>query len=438
MLAKLSALFNNQSFLSYFKNSSWMLAEYALRVFSGLFVTIYVARYLGPSDFGTLSYALVMVAILFSIARFGMDSVVVRELTLSPDQSSSILGTSFSIMMIVSITGYLILSGFLYLFEERLEAIIYTLLISVGVFFQTFFVITYWFQSKLKSKYPSIVKSITIIVSSIIKLYLVYIEAELYWFVVAYMLDFVLLGIFLFIMHRYLGEAPFIGHFQRSMVKPLLRSSFPMAVSAIAFSLYAKIDQIMIQNFLGDHALGLYSAAVKLYEGWTMFPYILIISLLPLLVKTKENDLENYETKFAILVSFIFWSSVLVFAGTFFLGDWLIHITFGQEYIESVTVLIILMLSAVFTLLGTLTARYLNVEKMEGKITKITFIALLVNIALNYYLIPLYGIEGGAYATLISMFIAFYAYDMFDPKLRPLFRIKNRGIFFIFKAQVER
>src|SRR5690554_5990569 len=82
MLIKLK---QNAGVVLYLKNSAWMMAEYAFKVLAAIFVTIYVARYLGPVDFGLLSYALAVVAISMAVSRLGMESILVRELSRFPE-----------------------------------------------------------------------------------------------------------------------------------------------------------------------------------------------------------------------------------------------------------------------------------------------------------------------------------------------------------------
>ena len=91
MITKLKSLRQNQNIMRYAQNSAWMLAEYALKIISAIFVTIYVARYLGPEQFGLLSYALAIVAIFMAVSRLGMESILVRDIAKYPDQNLSII-----------------------------------------------------------------------------------------------------------------------------------------------------------------------------------------------------------------------------------------------------------------------------------------------------------------------------------------------------------
>jgi len=80
MLNKINQLKQHKGFMRYFRNTSWLMGERILRMGVGLFVGIWVARYLGPEQFGLLSYAQSFVFLFTAIATLGLDGIVVREL----------------------------------------------------------------------------------------------------------------------------------------------------------------------------------------------------------------------------------------------------------------------------------------------------------------------------------------------------------------------
>jgi O-antigen/teichoic acid export membrane protein len=88
------------------------------------------------------------------------------------------------------------------------------------------------------------------------------------------------------------------------------------------------------------------------------------------------------------------------------------------------------MWTAVFASMSSVSARYFNAENMEKKIALRTVLASIVNILLNLILIPMYGIEGAAIATLSCIFFTAYLMDWFDKDLRKLLKIKHQAIFF--------
>lgn len=419
-----------QAFKRYAFNSSWMLAEQLLRILSGVFVGIYVARYLGPENFGVLSYSLALSAFSIAVSRLGMDAILVREIIGNELKAKVVIGTAFWLMIAAATICYIFASFFVWSYEVGANEKIYISILLASPFFTSFLVIDYFFQSRVEAKYSTICKAIVLMVMSIVKISLVLINAELSWFVLAFLLDHVLLAIFLLNMYIFRKGPMFFGVFDVSAAKSMLKSSWPMVLSAIAVLLYMRIDQVMIRNMLGIEEVGIYSAAVKIYESWMMLPYVISISLLPLMAKLKMGDEELYIKRMTQIFRFLIWLSVLAALVAFLTGDQLVVMAFGNAYQESGGVVSIVMWAAVFAAMGAVSARYFNVEHMEKKIAVRTAVAAVINIALNFLLIPVYGIHGAAIATLACTFFSNYAMDWFDSDLRTLLRIKHRAMFF--------
>ena len=88
-MQRLKALKSYQGFMKYFKNTSWLFGEKILRMIVGLFVGIWVARYLGPEQFGLFSYAQGFVGLFTAISTLELDGIVVRELIKDEKRSCS-------------------------------------------------------------------------------------------------------------------------------------------------------------------------------------------------------------------------------------------------------------------------------------------------------------------------------------------------------------
>ncbi|WP_081993443.1 flippase [Pseudomonas flexibilis] len=423
-----SKVLRRPEILRYMKNSLWMLSEYGMKVVSAIFVTIYVARYLGPEQFGVLSYALAIVAVFMALSRLGMESILVRDLALFPERRQAFMSTAFTLMVMASFVSFVLLSGLVLLLEESYENRIYIFVISMGIIFQAFSVVEYNFQSQVKAKYSSIAKSLSLVVSAATKILLVWLEAGLIFFAASYLLDFVVTAAILLAMNFKKSQPNFFCGYDSSLLRPLLKSAWPMMLSAISVSLYSRIDQIMLKSMVGLHELGVYAAAIKVFEGWMIVPYVISISLLPAIVRFKAAESKSYEKNMAILFAFLFWSSALVALFFSFFGEFVISMTFGSKYLDSASILVVVMWSATFAALGSITARYLTVEGMESKILSRTLVGLIVNVLLNLVLIPVYGVQGAAISTMVTLFVANYLINYFDRDLKQLVSICNRSL----------
>ena len=106
MLTKTKQLLRHSGFQKYFKNTSWLLGEKMLRLIAGLFIGVWVSRYLGPARFGLFSYVQSFVALFAVIATLGLDSIIVRELVKDESKRDVLLGTAFVLKLIGAIIDY--------------------------------------------------------------------------------------------------------------------------------------------------------------------------------------------------------------------------------------------------------------------------------------------------------------------------------------------
>ena len=429
---KLTGLKQNAGFMRYFKNTSWMVAEQFLRKLAGVFVGVWVARYLGPEQFGLFSYVIAFTAIFGGIAKLGLDGIIVRELVNHPEKLDAYLGTAFWLKVI----GAIIVMGLMVVilpFTSNDETTnTYIFVITAVLVFQSFEVVSFYFQSQVLAKIVSICKVIQLALSSIVKIYLVLTEAELFWFVMVTAFDAFSLAISYAIAYQLNKNSAFYKYFDFSIAKQLLKDSWPLILSTIVVMIYMRIDQIMIKEMLGLHTLGIYSAAVRLSEVFYFIPILITTSLLPAILNARKKSEELYRQSFQHLYALMVWLAIPVALLMTFFSDWLILLLYGQGYQESGQVLVIHIWAAIFVFLGVSFGQYLLAENL----TKITFqrtlLGAISNVLLNLWLIPIYGGVGAATATFLGQFVANFVYDIFDRRLHLQLTMKTKALFWPF------
>jgi O-antigen/teichoic acid export membrane protein len=427
----LQQVLNHQGIRRYGANTLWLFAEQVLRMVAGFLVGVWVARYLGPEKFGLLSYALAFVSIFQGIAKLGLDGIVVRDLVREPEKRDVYLGTSFWLKLLGGVITFLIIAIILFIqsiFTSNFfsETNIYILIIAFGIIFQSFEVIDFYYQATVQAKYISIRRIIQLIFSSIIKICLVLVGADLIWFVLVSLFDIISLSIMGWLIYKSQGLPNFVRYFDMEIGKKLLRDSWPLLLSSIAISIYMRIDQVMIKNMLGDREVGLYSAAMRLVEVWYFIPMIITQSVFPAIVNAKKMSEEVYYKRLQQLYTLMSWASITIALPITFLSDWIINFLYGSAYLPASRVLSISIWAVVFVFLGVATSQYLMAENY----TKISFIRTFVgacfNLFLNLLLIPIFKIEGAAIATLLSYFIAVF-FIVFIPRV-------NKQVLLIIKS----
>ena len=405
----------------YAANTSYMFAEQILRIFAGLFVGIYVTRYLGPEQFGIYSYATAFVALFGAIARLGLDSIVVRELVNHPEERDVYLGTAFWLKLV----GAFIMLGFLAIavqfFSNDATTNLYIFIIASGLIFQSFDVIDFYFQSKVLVKYVSITKLIQLGLSSLLKLYFIFIQADLFWFVMVSLVDQITLASSLVFVYWRQKISSFFGFFNFDVAKMLLINSWPLILSCLAISFYMRIDQVMIKEMLGEQEVGLYSAAVRLSEAWYFVPVIIATSLFPAIINAKKISQELFNKRLRRLYFIMIYFAVGVALPVTFMAEWIVTTLYGANYKDAGIVLSIHIWAGVFVGLGVVNGQWFLAEGLQKIATVNVLIGVITNVFLNYLLIPIYGITGVAFATLASYGVAAYLALLLHRKTRKRF-----------------
>lgn len=432
MIDKIISLKNHQGFMKYFKNTSWLFFEKILRMFVGLFVGIWVARYLGPERFGLFSYAQSFVGLFTAIATLGLDGIVVRELVKDESKATELIGTAFYLKLMGAILTLLVLVIATYFTSNDRYTNLLVFIIASATIFQAFNVIDMYFQSKVLSKYVVFSNIISLFVSSIIKIILILIDAPLVAFAWVVLFDSIVLamGLIYFFIKYSTYEIKKIK-FSKAIAITLLKDSWPLILSGVVISIYMKIDQVMIQEMLGNEAVGQYAAATRLSEIWYFIPTVVASSLFPAIVNAKRQSEELYYDRLQKLFDLVVWMAIAIALPMTFLSDMIVDILYGEQYNQAASVLMIHIWASIFVFLGVVSGNWFINENLQLLAFWRAFYGMIANIFLNLLFIKKYGIQGVAVATLISQIIAAYMFDLFNKNTRNLFLLKIKSLFMI-------
>jgi len=420
---------NNSGFKKYLSNTSWLFAEKIFRIAIGLFITVWLARYLGPEQFGIFNYALSFVAIFGVLSSLGLDKLVTKELLSHPQDSHEIMGTSFTLRFIGAILLLPLAAFSISIVRPENDLVfIMVIIISSAFFFTSFEVIKYWFESHVQAKYSAIIDAIVIFTSSTIKGVLIILEAPLIAFAWVVLIESILLATGLIII--YIQKSNKISDWKVSFVKVkyLLKEAYPLILSGAVFVLFTRIDQVMLGSMIGDEAVGVYAAAVRISEGWMFIPAIIATSLFPAMLNARKNNYTLYLQRTQHLLNLMAVLGVSVAIGVIFIASPFMNLIFGESYSQSSSILIIHIWGMVFNAISIISFRYFLAEGLQIYSFYRAFAGLILNIALNYLLIPIYGAVGAAVATAISQGVAVWLLNSISPKTRIMFFMQAKAL----------
>jgi len=438
MINKFKSLFLNEGFLKYFKNTSWLLVEKLLRIFVGLFVGVWLARYLGPEKFGILSYSQSFVAIFSVIATLGLDNIVVKELLNDIKRTEIIIGTSFWLKLLGSCATILFLYLSLYFTNNEAQIKLYILIIAASTLFQSFNVFDFYFQSKVLSKYVVYANIISLSIISLLKIIFIIQKEELITFIYLILIESFILAISLSIYFFKKSNIKLrVPQFNLQIANLLLKDSWPLIFSGILVSIYMKIDQVMIKEILGSKEVGQYAAAVKISEAWYFIPGLIVSSLYPALINAKKIDENLYKKRISSFYDIMVWISFVFIIPLVLFSETITNFFYGKAYADVSEVLVIHLWSGIFVFLGLANSKWLILEGLQKILLYNTAIGAILNIILNLYLIKEIGINGAAWATLVSYFFSQFFMLFFWNKTRKNFLLQTKSLLLIngFKFQ---
>ena len=433
MFNKLVSLRHHAGFMKYFRNTSWLFGEKILRMVVGLFVGIWVARYLGPEQFGLLSYAQSFAALFTAIVTLGLDEIVVRELVKDEGRRDELIGTAFWLKLMGAGAVLVILALAVSFTSNDSFTNLLVFIIASATIFQSFNVIDLYFQSKVLSRYVVFANIISLFISSLIKIALILHEAPLIAFAWMVLFDSFVLAMGFVYFYIKTHSAFNIRHlvFKRETAVALLRDSWPLILSGIVISIYMKIDQVMIKEMLGNEAVGQYAAAVRLSEAWYFIPMVVASSLFPAIINAKKQSEELYYARLQKLYDLMVWMAIAIALPMTFLSDWVVNFLYGEQYHQAGSVLMVHIWAGVFVFLGVASGKWLVNENLILIAMRRNFYGAIINIFLNFILIPINGIEGAAWASLISYATAYYLMDITHKKTKNTFIQKTKSFFII-------
>jgi len=385
----------------YFNNTSWLFLGQGLSLLISFFIGAMIARRLGPSSYGVLSYALSFTTLFGIFFCFGVDAAMNRELIKYPEKEKELLGTFWlfklggGILTLLVATGAAVISRFDWLTVKLIA-------IFSGIFIiQSLGIITLFFQAKVNARKSSLAQVWTSFIMIPVKLLWFFYSGNIMLLAFIYIFDFVVLGIFLIRYYQSKGNI-LSWKFDKQIFKDIFHSSVFLMFSGVAILGVLKIDQIIIGHFLGKTAVGLYAVADRLTEAWDFIPRLICLSLFAAIINARKVDFTLYNRRLKHLYYLMLGLALLIMTATLVISRPLIIFLFGPEYEEAINILRVYVLSLPGIFLFTAVNQRLVAEGREKRIFLANFSALAINIILNFVFLPRFGLIGSAWATVIT------------------------------------
>ena len=383
------------------KNAGWIIGGRLVNKLLAFLVGILTARYLGPSNYGLINYAAAYISFFASICTLGINSIIVKNFVDHPDEEGKTIGTTLLLRAVSSLLSALMIVGIVGIVDrDEPLTVVVVALCSVGLIFQIFDTLNYWFQARLQSKYSALASLASYAAVSVYKIVLLVLGKSVEWFALASALDYTVLAVVLAAAYFKNGGQRFTASWAKA--KELLSSSTSFIISGLMVSIYACTDKLMLKQMLGEASVGYYSLASAISVSWAFVLSAIIDSLYPEIVQSFNTNRIYYERKNRQLYAIVFYTSLFMSAAICLLARPFIEILYGASYLPAVQPLRIVVWYTAFSYLGVARNAWMVCENRQKYLKYLYMGAAAINVVLNLLFIPPWGASGADAASLLT------------------------------------
>lgn len=412
-------------------NTGWLFADRIVRMGVGLLVGAWVARYLGPAQFGAYNYALAFVALFAPLATFGLDGIVVRNILRDPSLKEATLGTAFILKLAGGAITLFLTIGAISLLRPG-DSLTHWLvgITAAGMIFQAFDTIDFWYQSQVQSRYSVYARNTAFLIISLVKIVLIFTQAPLIAFAWAGLAEIALGAFGLLISYRMNRLYISSWHTSLKCARVLLQDSWPLIFAGLSVGIYMKINQVMLGEMIGSNAVGVYSAATRISEVWYFIPTAIVSSVFPSIIQMKIENEYLYYLRLQKLFNFMTLLSLSIAIPMTLLSTSVVTILFGNIYRDAGPVLAVHIWASLFVFLGVAQSPWDVSENLTKLSLFRTAAGALINIFLNLLLIPWFSVLGAAIATVVSQAFSAVILNSISKRTRVVFYKQLRSLLF--------
>lgn len=388
---------------SIFNGAAWYFLEKIIRLIGAFFIGAWIARYLGPDNYGTLAYVVALVSVLGFFGSFGIESLVVRDLVQNRLEQHRIVSTYFFIRFFGAIfVPFLALSYLISTHDDIQPLIVLVVFCSSVVVFGAIDVADCWLQAEQKARVTSVIRLFGFLISTLIKLLLIYFNASLEWFAaVIFVESAVIASLYFSILSRH-KLVPSLSYLSFFELKKLIIDGRTMALSALMVAIYSKIDVLVIGTLLSKEVLAPYAVAASMCAAWNMVGTSLVQAWAPRLSSSICISKKGYISELRKMLVSILVISIAGSALLSFFSDYIFNILLGDSYSLGISVFNILVWSSIFVFMGVATSQILVNEKIYWISLVRTFVGVAVSLSLIIPIAKNFGALGVAALVVFS------------------------------------
>jgi glycosyltransferase involved in cell wall biosynthesis/O-antigen/teichoic acid export membrane protein len=420
-IEKVKQLYAKESVKKIFRSFQYLSTERLIKLFVGVLIHAWLARYLGPEKFGKLSYVLNYTSIFLPFVTFGLDDVLTKYFLKHEEQAHNIVSTQLQLRFLTGLIGYILLSVILLLdpsFEFKYKMMI--MIFGSTLFFRVFDVIEIFYQSQLHLRPVFWARNIGYLSGSGLKALGIIFRLRISYFVISYIwevLSWKTINVITYVKSHSFGKID--GEHRRMF----LRESLPLFLGAFITMLDMKLGNLTLIKFHNEEAVGNFSVVMILVDLWNFLPAAICASIYPAIYNAKEGRSGSYSLRVQFVYDFLFWLGLCFAVSVTILSPIVTRILYGSRFPEMPSLLAIAAWLGIFSFLSFGRIKYYALEDQLKNWVFYSFVSFSFNLFLQFILVPTYHEKGVLMSMLASPILSLFVCSLFSEFVRKEFGI---------------
>lgn len=394
------------------KQSSWLFFAQVLTRVIGFFYTIFLANKLGVSDFGLFTVGFAYFSIISSVADFGFNRYLIREIAQGEVKSKELVSNIVMLRLTITAIIFAVFSIILYLFDPDKFRVSIILLSSLAILPQA---VAITFDGIFVALRKLQLSSLSLIISSMSTVLAGFLLINQGFGVIG-AVNALIFGQLMYVLTLALllfqNRTAILSVVKLSIIKKILIGSLPYGLLGILGLLYFRIDTILLSYLRGSFETGIYGVAYRFLEGVSFIPSAFFAAFFPVLVNV-QNSKPEVSRLYLKSLRLLGGVGILILIGYIFILPEVIK-TFLPDYLPSISAITILSFSIPFMLMQVAAVSVLlSNERFLKQVLMLSVFILAFNILANLIFIPQYGYIAAAWVTVLSEILSFIVFFLF-------------------------
>lgn len=378
-----------------------------VRTAVGFLFFLFLARRLGPDDFGKYMFAFSLAEIFSILGDIGLHEYTIREISRRPEILRERMAGILVLKTILSSSSAIIMIALLPLLgkdHSTSMAVAAFALAQIG--YSWFYTSTIAYSARQDMHIQAILWFMEKALFAGAGVLVIFAGRG---FVAVALSNTVVqfLGGALAIWIAWRKYGPWLTNLERDKWSFYLKSALPFGLIVAFYLVYFRIDSVMISFFRGDFEVGQYGSAYNLVSALMFLPAGLVAALFPRLAGAYNSPEDNLDGPFQRAARWLLALSLPMAVGIWLLSEQLVLALLGDTYLPSVKALSILGWVLPVWYITFLQGNILTVIERQKAVAAVGLANMILNVGLNLLVIPRYGFTGAAVTTLVTEILGF-------------------------------